>query len=453
MSECAIVGGGISGLTAAYYLLLQGHEVRLFEPGALGGVIRSHSVAGYTIEQGPNVFAEKPELAALIDRLGLRASVVYPRWERFRQYVWYQGAPCRVPKDPLTFISTPLLAGREKLRLLTNLLLNRSLNLSQGEVALAELCHKLAGPVAAQRLFDPVLKGILGGNIGDLSASALFPELVGRLQSGGGLRAAPSSGKPRGKRRLFVVRGGNQRLASELAAKVGAERVVQEAVQSVRRTGSRFEVVTSSGCYGGFSQVFVATSAAVSAGIIAELEPQLAADLRRVRFAAITVAHAGATAAPPDERGFGVLFPPEAAGALLGIMYNSALFPHVAPDGKHLYTLCFGGVGAERGAAAREAHYGELVPQLLEKMIAVPKAELLSVQHWPAAIPQYEMGHLALMAEMHRAEARHPGLHFIGADLGGVGVPDRVAAAGRAVAASGAEHTRTESYGAGAAAH
>jgi protoporphyrinogen oxidase len=122
---------------------------------------------------------------------------------------------------------------------------------------------------------------------------------------------------------------------------------------------------------------------------------------------------------------------------LLGVMFNSLIFPHVAPLDKHILTVIVGGAqaGHER---PDEVRLREQVPLLLERYLGVVSADCLQITQWPGAIPQLVVGHHKLVAEFDRVEAANPGLAFVGVDRGGIGVSDRVR-----LAKSGVERIRT----------
>ena len=98
IEDTIIIGGGVSGLACAYWLRQSGRRVLVLEAERFGGVIETDRLAGYTLEQGPDVFLEKPDLKALIEALGLGAAQAFPVHKRYRQMVWYKGAARTVPR-------------------------------------------------------------------------------------------------------------------------------------------------------------------------------------------------------------------------------------------------------------------------------------------------------------------------------------------------------------------
>ncbi len=179
--HAVVIGGGITGLVRAHELLKRGVQVTIVEPGALGGLIQSSHKGGFTMEHGPNVILEKPELAALIDEVGLRSKVVRPVILKYRQYVWYNGAPCEVPKSPPKLIFTPLIPFVDKCRLLPRLFAKGIVKSGEDDLSVHDLFSRVIGPTAATNILNPALRGIFGGDTTTLGARSLFPELFGEL--------------------------------------------------------------------------------------------------------------------------------------------------------------------------------------------------------------------------------------------------------------------------------
>ena len=105
----AIIGGGIAGLVAAYELTKAGERPFLIEPQHIGGVITSENIQGYTLETGPNVLVERPEIHSIVQELNLKESVVYPRVSNYGQYVWYNNKATKAPRGLSDLIASPLM--------------------------------------------------------------------------------------------------------------------------------------------------------------------------------------------------------------------------------------------------------------------------------------------------------------------------------------------------------
>jgi protoporphyrinogen/coproporphyrinogen III oxidase len=232
-----------------------------------------------------------------------------------------------------------------------------------------------------------------------------------------------------------VIKGGTQVLIDALACKLQPEQCLEGRVQRLvwDSASASFFIETQDSEFSiGAREVFVCTAGRSTAAFIEPLSEPLAERLSRFAYASILVSHFSvARSAPIPPETFGVLFPPSSESSLMGAMFTSEVFPCVAPSDRHLVT-CFSQLGASHSPSDNQ-QAAELLTKELESKFGIKEAHLLQQISWPYAIPQYELGHYQLMDEMAELEKKFPGLHFVGNDHGGIGVPDRVAAGGRAL--------------------
>lgn len=421
--DVIIIGGGISGLSAAYALEKQGVSYLLFEPSDLGGVVRSLRRDGYTMEQGPNVFIERPHLISLLSELGLQSHIRYPTIERYKQYVWWNGSPHVVPKGPLQFATTALFSLKEKWQIISAARRKGVLKPKAEDESVATFFGRLIGRGGAERVLDPVLKGIYGGEIDELSARSIFPSLWKEAERGSSMLEIMKT--KRGiKPKIFTLEGGNALLVEKIVESLPKERVRAERVQSVEREDGRF-LIKAETSTAHAREVYIATSGSSTAKYL-RVDAELSASLSAINYSPIMVVHVSCSdeVTLPSE-GFGVLFSEEESG-LLGVMFNSRLFPHMAPEGRHLLTLCFGGAAHREVADCSDVELSQRAKDELVIKLGINESEVMNITRWPAAIPQYALGHHRVITAMERLEEKMLGLHFIGVDKGGVGVPDRV---------------------------
>ncbi len=434
MFDSIVIGGGISGLTAAYRLSKAGKRVSLIEPHTMGGMVLTTHKEGFTLEHGPNVLAEKDHLSLLLNELGLRPQVISPVISKFRQLVWWHGAPTAVPRSPWAFLTTPLIPLKDKLLFLKNIFIGKVLAPTKDDESISTFFSRMLGEEGVRNIIDPALQGILGGNISKLSARAIFPELWSALKSGESLFGYVRS-KKGGKRKVFVLQGGMEVLIRALADRLSDDVTkYDQKVRSVTWESGIFEVSLENGENILGKSLFLATSGNDTAEYVASLDEDLARALSGIRYAPLAVVHCSVAGdAPLPERSFGVLFPSGKAAKVLGVMFNSLLFPHTAPRGRHLLTVCVGGVdGVEICEQSDIGLQGIVREELLDKL-SIKDPEFLSIVRWKKAIPQYEVGFSEIVKKLNDAEYKFPGLHFIGSEVGGVGVPDRVCRAWKAV--------------------
>ncbi|MFN4894354.1 MAG: protoporphyrinogen oxidase [Pseudomonadota bacterium] len=431
----AVIGGGIAGLTAAYELVKAGERPFLIEPGPIGGMVRSGTVSGFTLEYGPNVLVERPDLKDLLSDLHLTADVAYPTVEPYGQYVWYNDRAVKVPTGFLELLKSPLFTAWTKLTLPCKALLPGILPAKQPDYSVYDFFSPLLGGHTVRHLLDPVLKGIYGGEVSTLSARSVFPNLWNAATAGRSIFGYMRSRRGNGKPRILVVKGGIQRIAEALWHHVGprVEHISSRAQRIMPLEGGRYRISLEGGRQIEADGCVVTAAGRQVAPLLGYLSEELADHLTNSKYATLAVVHLRVSRnAPLIHNAFGVLFPGGMPQHLLGVMFNSQIFPHVAPAAEHILTVVLG--GAQAGEQLfDEVVLREKIPQLLQQLIGIDEPKWLSMTQWPAAVPQLEVGHYKLVELLDECEHAFPGIVFTGLDRGGVGVSDRIRLAREAI--------------------
>ncbi len=429
-----VIGAGISGLAAAHEALEQGYKVVVFEAGPIGGMVQSRTAGGFTLEDGPNVVIERPELSKFIDLLGLREEVTYPSFEPYEQFVWWNGKPHLVPKSPVQLISSRLFPMPLKLMLPFRLLRKRLLQSSQDDESVLSFFSPLLGKDTTKALLDPVLKGIYGGEVGNLSARTLFPKLWVASQGGASLLQYLSSRKGGGTPKVLTFRSGIQTLTNSLWKRLEPHvTLVRESVVGVTQQEQvGFQISTGQGGNYSCHNVVLTSAGKRLASLLEPLSESVSKCLSEIQYASLAMCHVGVRDdAVKLRRAFGVLFPGGMKHHLLGVMYKSIIFPATAPPGRQLLSVVFGGAQAgEFNPSEAELQAG--VHSILQEYFQTSpeKAEVswLGAKVWKEAIPQLAVGHYRKVAEIDALERERPGLVVCGVDRGGVGISDRISA-------------------------
>jgi|GEM_PF-1283368 len=433
--QTVVIGGGIAGLTAAYELIRAGHRPILIEPASIGGMIASEQSDGFTLECGPNVLVERPAVMSLVRELDLSSSLRYPAVKLYGQYVWFNGRAQKVPAGVLEAIATPLISFGAKLALPLRVVRSGVLEPRAEDESVETFFSRLIGRTASRAMLDPVLKGIYGGNVEELSARSLFSGLWDAGRRGCSvvqyMRERPKGGKPS----IFVIEGGIQTLVDTLWRRIeGDLDFVADAACAVTRVGAaRYGIMTQSGGLFETDRCIITTAGANLAPLVRSIGPDAAQMIDRMRYASLTVVH---LSTPRDQRlirdAFGMLCPAGMPENFLGVMFNSQIFPGMAPPDKHLLTVILGGAQAGDSAPNEQA-IREAVPRLLSEMLDIRDAKILRMTQWRRAIPQLVVGHFRLLEALDALEHNAPGLVFAGVDRGGIGVSDRIRLACEAV--------------------
>jgi len=438
----AILGGGITGLAAAWELRSRGVDVVVLEAGArVGGAIGTHRDGSWLHELGPNSLLENsPDVTAFVERIGLGARRLYANPSARRRYIVRGGRLVAMPTSPLSFLTTRLFSWRAKLALLGEPWRDRGP--ADEEETVAEFVLRRLGGEFLDYAVNPFVGGVYAGDPKKLSVKHAFPKLHAIEQEHGSLlrgawKRRNASGAPKG--RMVSFPEGMQELPRALAAALGDSVWLHQHVRAVVRTAGGWEIEHEKF---GVSQRLrcAAVVCALPAGALARLPFEGVPAARRLRgvgeiehpavvsvftgFRREDVAH------PLD--GFGLLVPEVAGARVLGTLFSSTLFPGRAPDGCVGLTTFVGGVRQGAWAQLDDEEMRRVVMEELARLLGVRGAPAyVHVQRWSRAIPQYALGHGRHQAAIADVERETPGLFIGGSFRDGISVPACIAAGRR----------------------
>jgi protoporphyrinogen/coproporphyrinogen III oxidase len=443
--DVIVVGGGISGLAAAWALQRRGVSVMLLEAATrAGGTIGSAREHDCLFESGPNSTLETtPLIGALLDELGITGERVYANPAARNRYILRNGRLIPLPLSPLAFFSTPLFSASAKLRLLREPFVSRGA--PDVEESVAAFVRRRLGGELLDYAINPFVAGVYAGDPEKLSVSAAFPRLHELEQKYGSLIRGQVFGARERARKLeqskqaaamLSFKRGMQTLPDAIASRLARIEFNAEAVAVTPGNGSF--TVTASGANGPRDlhahAVLVATPAAAAAKLVAPFSSQAAKALAAIPYPPVAVAICayprGMIAHALD--GFGFLVPQRERRQILGTIFSSTLFGERAPPEIALLTTFIGGM-RQPGLAQLEPDEIANVAQaeLAALLGAPPHAKFARVIRWPRAIPQYTLGHLDRIAQIERTESDFPGLFFCANYRGGIALGDCIKSAER----------------------
>jgi oxygen-dependent protoporphyrinogen oxidase len=455
-----VVGGGLSGLSAAYIILEKAREAGLTVELTLleadlrtGGKIGTLTEGDYLGEIGPNGFLDnKPYTLDLCRRMGIEDSLLRSRDASRKRYIFSGGRLHLLPEDPLSFMLSDLISIRGRIRIASEYLVPQ--RKSEDDETLADFVRRRLGEEALDKLIGPMASGVFAGDPENMSLSACFPKICALEEKYGGLirgmltmkkeaaqrgESGPKSAGPGGV--LMSFTGGMGDLIDELTGQLGASVLTSAPLGRLEMTGnekgSRYRLIYGEGedrRETGADAVVLAIPAYSSAALLKELDPGIAATMDTIPYAVMAVVHLGYEqgSLPGPLDGFGFLIPKSEGRRIIGALWASSIFQGRAPDGRVLLTVMVGGAGDPFTPRLEEEDLLDVSRQEVDTTMGIKTAPVFTnVIKWEKAIPHYTFGHLDRVESIENRLADHPGLFITGNAWRGVGINDCVAAGER----------------------
>jgi oxygen-dependent protoporphyrinogen oxidase len=467
----AVLGGGITGLSAAFYLLKlaneQGEaiEVTVIEgSGRLGGRINTLRKDGFVIERGPDSFlARKLPMLELAKDLGLEGELTGTNPAATKTYISLdgklhpmpEGLTLGIPTDAEKFMKTELVSEEGKLRALEELDIP-----SDGEVgdeSVGQFLERRMGREMVERIFEPLLAGIHAGDLYRLGLQATFPQFKEMVSNQGslikGTREAQRAAKARAEASAAAAIEGTPSSTSVFMTFRNGLSTVIEALESHLRAdgceirlGAQVEYVEpmAEEMQGGkcayrlhlsdettleADEMIFTLPAYATAELLAPYTDVSA--LTNVRYVSVANVVLGYDAAGfnHDLDGSGFLVPKGEHRHITACTWTSSKWLHTAPQGKRLIRCYVGRAGDEKGVELSDAVLSGVVERDLHDLMGLTTTpEFIEITRLRHSMPQYPIGHVEATASFREELARRlPGVIVTGAAFEGVGLPDCVA--------------------------
>jgi oxygen-dependent protoporphyrinogen oxidase len=446
MKRIAIIGGGISGLSAAFTFEENRRagvplDYVLFESSSrLGGVLVTEIVDGCLVEAGPDSFlTEKPWASDLCRQVGLAEQLIGSNDADRKTYILVKGRLVAIPDGLMFMVPTkvlpvvlsPLFSLSTKLRMAQEWF--HPPRKADPDETVASLVERHYGAEMVDRLADPLLSGVYGGEAAQLSVRAVLPrfaEMEAKYGSLGRAMLATRKKMQQSALPLFTsLKDGMQQLVDAVQTKLSHPGLRTNAmVRSVQPVNGRWRVSTSDGL-DLFEAVIVATPAPAAAAMLQATNAEFASELRSIRYSSSVTVTLGydqrvRSSLPP---GFGFLVPRSEGKRMLAATFVHNKFPHRAPEDGALVRCFLGGTRDEQILQCSDQEILRIVQAELNQIIGLAaEPRFTRVYKWKGAMAQYGVGHLERLERIDHLRKQLPGLSLAGNGYRGIGVPDCV---------------------------
>lgn len=427
-----ILGAGISGLAAAWHLnqTKQPLEITLLEKKTRpGGWLHTDRSRGFHFETGPRAFRvdRSPALVRLISQLKMQTEIIWSLTKHQHRYLWLDNQLVKVPNHPLQALFSPLTKG-----VFSTLISEWKKPSKEGDESVWEFISRRFNPEIARRIFDPLVVGIFGGDAKEISIKACFPILKAWEEKFGSITKGLF--KSRQKRAtsfqyssqiphlplsaLFSFRFGMQGFVETLTHKITGTIEYNQEIQSIHFHQEGVDVITDQGRFSA-DTLFCALPIQEVAHLFQLHAPEFSQELTEVNLQSIAVVNLGYEENVLPCQGFGYLIPSSAQEEVLGVVFDSSIFPE---HNKHSMQTRLTVKLKDTGNSQEE-----LIQAALEgmkrhlKISRLPSQVLLTRS--TDAIPQYRVGHLEKMEQLNHAfRNQFPNVYLLGNYLNGPSV-------------------------------
>jgi len=440
VGRIAIVGGGISGLSAAWYLAKAGRPSILFDRMARrGGVITTQTVEGCVIEGGPDSFlAAKPWAAELIGELGLSGELIASNDRQRVTYIWKggrmvplpDGLMMMVPTRIWPMVTTSLLGWPAKIRM--GLEYFRTAAKPQCDRSVSDFVNDHYGPEAVDYLAEPLLAGVYGGDPWQLSVNSVLTRFVELESQYGSLTRGVLAERRKAKNNraapLFqTLKGGLGVLVEVLERKLEGRCDFRQAeVEAVARSANGW-LLRAGGESVAVDQLVLACPAHETALLLTGADAELSRLLASIPYSSSMTVALGYRKEEIKHRlnGFGFLVPKKDRKRMVACTWVGRKFSHRVPDQLVLLRCFLGGADDEQILGEADETVLQLLRDELTEMMGITAPPLFHTIHrWARSMAQYTVGHQRRLELIEARRKLLPGLHLAGNAYSGIGIPD-----------------------------
>ncbi|MBM4139947.1 MAG: protoporphyrinogen oxidase [Nitrospira sp.] len=431
-----IIGGGISGLSLAYFLLERDPALDIIvleSEKRAGGKIWTDRVDGFLCESGVNGFLDnRPMTLKLTAKLGL--APLRSSDAARKRYIFSDRKLHLLPESPASFFSSNLLSLYGRLRIIYEIFVPKG---KEDDETLANFARRRLGREAYEKLIDPMASGVYAGDPETMSLRSCFPRIYELEKKYGSLikamlklqKEAKKTGKKVGPGPGGVLSSfydGMEVIITTLRNYLVERLRTSSRVISIDRKANNYLVYLSDNSKIEAEAVVITTPAHVASKIVKDFDKKLSLALNGMFYPSISVVCLGfrkEKITQPD--GFGFLVPYREGRKILGTLWDSSIFPNRAPEGYVLFRSMLGGARASELAMQDENRLITMVMDELKTIMGIKaQPDFVKVYSHEMGIPQYSVGHLKRLETIEGIMSRHTGLYLTGNSYRGIGVND-----------------------------
>ena len=424
--ETIILGAGISGLTLGYYLHKKNKDFLVFDSNASnGGNISTKIKNGFICENGPNtVLLNNKSIKDLISDLELDEEIIYPNDNNNKRFLLRNGKLIELPRSFGKFLISNFLSLYSKICILFEIFKTKT----RDNTSVYEFFKRRFGKEFHDTLVEPFLTGVYAGNTKNMSTKHVLKKIWEMEQKHGSIILGFMKKKSRGKMpKSFNFKKGLSRLSDSIFQKIKDKIRLSSKITSISKIGNIYEVSIDNKIKFHCNKLVSTIPAYALSDILYDFE--VSQELKKISYCPIYVLHLGIEREKimEDISGFGVLTKPSDEKNFLGIIFNSRIFPHVAPHGKDLLTVMIGGARQEKLLKLEKEVLFDKVLKDIKKLISyegkiVMKHDFL----WKRGIPQYDLNHESIISKIKNFQNKNKNFHIMGNYFEGISVSDCV---------------------------
>ena len=422
--ETIILGAGISGLTLGHYLNKRDKDFLIFESSKyIGGNISTKNTKGFICENGPNtVLLNNKSVQDLISDLKIKNDIIYPNDNNKKRFLISKGKLIEIPQSFAQFIMSNILSLTAKIRIFFEIFIKKS----DSNLSVYDFFSRRFGKEFHDILIEPFLTGVYAGNTRKMSIKYVLKKIWEAEQNYGSVILGFMKRESRNiSPKSFNFKNGLSDLTNALQHKIKDKIRFTSKITSISKIGNLYEITVNNDIKYRCSKLISTIPAYALSDII--FDKKLSQNLKKIYYCPIYVLHLGIEKQKikDDISGFGVLTKPSDNKSFLGIIFNSRIFPHVAPSEMDLMTVMVGGTRQEELLKTDKDLLFDKIISDIRKLISYDGQIIMKHDFlWEKGIPQYGLEHDFITNEIKNFENKNKDLHILGNYVNGISVSD-----------------------------